>query len=242
MDWTDEGIVLTVRRHGEHNAVLSLLTHAHGRHGGLVHGGAGKAARGALQPGNRLLVTWAARLAEQLGHLTWEPLTPHGARWLDDPLRLAALASACALAELSLPERVPHPGAYAGLAALLDSLADDDWPALYAHWELGLLAELGYGLDLDRCAATGATERLIYVSPRSGGAVCESAGAPYRDRLLPLPGFLRTGEAASRTDVLDGLRLTGYFLERRALPGPGLPPARCRLVERLRSWSIDGRM
>lgn len=235
MEWTDQGILLTLRRHGESSVIVTLLTQQHGRHAGLIRGGTGKASRGALQPGNRLLVTWKARLAEHLGLITWDILTPHGTRWLDDPRRLAGLSAACAMAEATLPEQEPIPAAHDGLAALLESLAEDDWPSLYVQWELGLLAELGYGLDLTRCAATGATDHLVYVSPRSGRAVSAAAGEPYHDRLLPLPRFLLAPQPASQTDVLDGLRLTGHFLERRVLAphGRSLPPARARMVQRL---------
>jgi DNA repair protein RecO (recombination protein O) len=237
MEWNDEGIVLSVRRHGETSAVADLLTREHGRHGGLVKGGAGKAARGALQPGNRLLVTWKARLEEHLGNVTWELVAAHGAAWLDDRRRLAGLAAACAMAEATLPEREPHSAAFNGLVALLGGLADEDWPCLYVHWELGLLAELGFGLDLSRCAATGANDGLAYVSPRSGRAVSLSAGEPYRGKLLPLPAFLLEGRAGTAEEVLAGLCLTGHFLERHVLGphGKALPAARSRLVERLQA-------
>ena len=236
MEWTDEGIVLAVRRHGESSAVAHLLTRDHGRHAGLVRGGAGRAARGALQPGNRLSVTWRSRLAEHLGHLTWELLGSHGTAWLHDARRLAGLSAACAMAETTLPEREPHPAAYDGLAALLQALPDADWPSLYVHWELGLLAELGYGLDLSHCAATGANDHLAYVSPRSGRAVSLSAGEPYRDKLLPLPRFLLEQTDGTPDEVMQGLRLTGYFLDRHVLGphGKKMPAARSRLVERLK--------
>ncbi len=235
MEWTDEGILLSVRRHGETATVVSLLTHAHGRHAGLVRGGAGKALRGLLQPGNRLKAAWKARLAEHLGSFTCEPADAFGTAWLHDPLRLAGIAAACALAEATLPEREPHPTAYEGLVGLLASFEEADWPALYVRWELGLLGELGFGLDLSRCAATGTVEDLAFVSPRSGRAVSLAAGQPYREKLLVLPGFL-TGKAADPGEVVAGLALTGYFLDRHVLgpQGKRLPGARSRLVERLK--------
>lgn len=235
MDWTDEGILLSLRRHGETGAVATLLSRDHGRHAGLVHGGAGKVARAALQTGNRFQVTWAARLSEQLGRFSWELTDASGSRWLHDPLRLACVSAACALTELCLPEREPHRAVFDGLSSVIKALADEDWPGLYVRWELGLLAELGFGLDLTTCAASGVSEDLAYVSPRSGRAVSRAAGRAYHDRLLPLPAFLLDGGAGDQKAVIDGLSLTGYFLERHVLApqGRGVPPARSRLVDRL---------
>ncbi len=235
MDWTDEGILLSLRRHGENGAVVSLLTREHGRHAGLVRGGTGKLARAALQTGNRLQVTWKARLSEQLGSFTWELAGAFGSIWLHDPLRLAGLSAACALAETCLPEREPHRAVFDGLAAVIRALNDEDLPSLYVHWELGLLGELGYSLDLSSCAASGVTEGLAYVSPRSGRAVSRAAGAAYHDKLLALPAFLLDGSTGDRRAIVDGLVLTGYFLERHVLApqSKGLPAARSRLVDRL---------
>ncbi len=191
MDWTEDGIVLAARKHGEASAVVQLFTRGHGRHAGLVRGGAGSKARGVYQAGNLVAARWRARLAEHLGSFTCELVRSHAAAILDDPLRLAGLASACAVAEATLPERHPYPELYDAFAAMIGALANDPaWSAVYVHWELTLLGELGFGLDLGRCAATGATDDLVYVSPKSGRAVSRLAGEPYRDRLLPLPGFL----------------------------------------------------
>lgn len=233
MEWLDQGILLGLRRHGEGAAVASLLTAAHGRHAGLIPGGFSRRHRGALQPGNRLQVIWRARLAEHLGNFAWELVEPLGTAWLEDPDRLAALAAACALAEATLPEREPHAEVHAALADLLAMLGQPDWPRRYVKWEIGLLAGLGYGLDLSRCAVTGATEELAFVSPRSGQAVSRAGAGPWRDRLLPLPGFLLGGENG---EIGDGLALSGHFLERWVFGplGHKLPPARTRLVERLR--------
>jgi len=235
MDWTDDGIVLAARRHGESSLVLSVLTHGHGRHAGRVRGGAGKRGRAVYEPGNRLSVTWKARLAEHLGNFTCEPLSADAARLLDDAGRLAALTAACALVEAALPEREPHPGAFDALAGLIGVLGAPGYEAAYARWELGLLTELGFGLDLARCAATGRSDALAYVSPRSGRAVSADAAEPYRDRLLRLPRFLIEDGPADTPDLLDGLRLTGHFLAVHvfaARPG-GVPAARGRLLERL---------
>ena len=243
MEWTDEAIVLTARRHGESAAIVTLLTPEHGRHAGLVPGGAGKRARGLYEPGNRVLATWRARLEEHLGHFAGELAEANAARLLDEPARLAALAAAAAVAEFALPEREPHPRAYAGLLALIARLTaadapDSAWAADYVRWELDLLAELGFGLDLSECAATGSNDRLVYVSPKSGRAVSAAAGEPYRDRLLALPGFLLGDQPAGPDEVLAGLRLTGHFLARDVFahgphPKAGEPAARRRLIVRL---------
>lgn len=235
MDWTDDGIVLGARRHGESSLVVSVLTHGHGRHAGLVRGGAGKRGRALYEPGNRLRVTWKARLTEHLGNFACELVAAESARVLDDAGRLAALTAACAVIEAALPEREPHPGAYDGLVALIDALRGEGYEAAYARWELALLTELGFGLDLARCAATGRSERLTYVSPKSGRAVSAEAAEPYRDRLLRLPRFLIEDGPAAGADLLDGLRLTGHFLAAHVFavrPG-GVPAARGRLVDRL---------
>jgi len=237
MEWTDEGIVLSARKHGETSAIVTLLTRAYGRHAGLVRGGAGKAARGILQPGNRVEARWRARLAEHLGTLTCEMTYAFAAAVLDDAARLAALSSACAIAEAALPEREPFPSVYDGLLALLGAIENDVWPVAYVRWELGLLTQLGFGLDLSECAATGRNDQLAYVSPKSGRAVSLAAGEPYKGRLLALPAFLAGGgNGAGPGALLDGLRLTGHFLERHlfAPMGVPMPAARRRLEERLR--------
>jgi DNA repair protein RecO (recombination protein O) len=235
MDWTDEGIVLAARRHGESALVLSLLTHGHGRHAGLVRGGGGRHSRGLFEPGNRVRATWKARLSEHLGNYTCELVAADAAPLLDDPARLAALASACALSEAALPEREPHSGAFASLAGLIQALPGPGFAAAYVRWELALLTELGFGLDLGRCAATGVAEGLSYVSPRSGRAVSAVAAEPYRDRLLKLPRFLVADAEPGPEELVEGLRLTGHFLAAHAFAArpAGVPAARARLVERL---------
>ena len=244
MEWTDEGIVLAARRHGEASAVVQLLTRYHGRHAGLARGGRGRSGRGVYQPGNLLAVQWRARLAEHLGSFACELSRGYASLVLDDPARLGCLSSACAMAEAALPERHPYPVLYEATIALLDGLrASPAWTAIYARWELGLLQELGYGLDLSRCAATGATDALIYVSPKSGRAVSREAGAPYRDKLFALPAFLLGGEAIGAGDILDALKLTGWFLERHVFAPHErkLPAARGRFIDRLtRSTPISG--
>jgi DNA repair protein RecO (recombination protein O) len=235
MDWTDDGIVLAARRHGETSLVLSLLTQTHGRHAGLVRGGAGRRGRAPYEPGNRVRATWKARLAEHLGTFVCEPVGVTAAAFLDDPGRLAALSSACALVEAALPEREPHPNAYEGLAALIGALAQPNYAGAYVRWELALLTELGFGLDLASCAATGSNDDLAFVSPKSGRAVSAAAAEPYRRRLLPLPRFLIAPVEPAGPEIAEGLRLTGHFLAEHVFahrPG-GTPAARTRLVERL---------
>ncbi len=237
MEWRDEAIILSARPHGETSLILQLLTREHGRHAGLVRGARRARGRGVYETGTRVTADWQARLAEHLGMLRCELLRGYAADLIDDPARLACLASAAAVAETALPEREAVPGAFAGLAALLESLAAGrGWAALYVAWELGLLAELGFGLDLSRCAATGATGDLAYVSPKSAQAVCRAAGAPYRDKLLRLPAFLLDESVPLEAgDISDGLVLTGYFLERLVYQpfGRALPAARARFVDRM---------
>ena len=236
MHWSEPGIVLAVRRHGETALVAHVLTRGHGRHAGLVHGGQGRRGRTVFQVGNAVALTWRARLDEHLGTYAGELAVGHAARVMEDPLRLACLASAAAMAEAGLPEREPHPRAYDGLAALLEALdRDDGWARDYARWELELLAELGFGLDLGRCAATGTTSDLVYVSPKSGQAVSRGAGEAYRTRMLPLPEFLISEAQPNREAVLDALRLSGFFWEERVFRPHGrkLPAARTRFVDRL---------
>ncbi|MGE3905706.1 MAG: DNA repair protein RecO [Reyranellaceae bacterium] len=238
MEWTDEAIVLEWRRHGESAAVATLLTPTQGRHAGLVYGGAGAKARALFQPGNHLRVVWRGRLAEQLGSFTAEMVTPHAALLMDDALRLDGLLSACAVAEGALPEREPHPAAYAGLQALLTSMAAEAWPAIYVKLELGLLQELGFGLDLESCALTGERDGLAFVSPRTGRAVTAAAAKPYKGKLLPLPPFLLAGadlSAVPADELKQGLALTGHFLERHVFwpHNKTLPAVRTRFVDRL---------
>jgi DNA repair protein RecO (recombination protein O) len=239
MQWSDEGVVLSARRHGESALIVQLLTHEHGRHAGLARG-QGPKTRAIYQIGNQLAVTWRARLIEHLGSLTGEVVRSHAGALLDDPLRLACLVAAAAVAEAALPEREPHPRVYEGLLAVIDALeADSGWAVALVEWEESLLAELGFGLDLSRCAATGGTEDLIYVSPRSGQAVSAAAGEAYRERLLRLPSFLLPGEPSRKpapAEVLDGIELTGFFLERRVFAPHGrkMPAARSRFVDVLR--------
>ncbi|MCC6468764.1 MAG: DNA repair protein RecO [Alphaproteobacteria bacterium] len=241
MDWIDEGIVLGARRHGESGMVVSLLTQAHGRHAGLVRGGAGRRGRALYEPGNRLRAVWKARLSEHLGSYACELIAADAATLLDDAGRLAALSSACALVEAALPEREPHPSVFASLGALIRSLSLPNYGTFYVRWELALLAELGFALDLESCAATGANDDLAYVSPKSGRAVSAAAAEPYRRRLLPLPRFLIAPTEPGALELVQGLRLTGHFLDEHVFAhrAGGMPAARVRLAERLARNSTE---
>ena len=236
MEWSDEGIVLSARPHGEGGMVVNLLTRDHGRHAGFVPGGGSRRARPIWQTGNVVEAAWRARLAEQLGNYSAELREPHAARAMDDAVELAGLSAACAVVDAALPEREPHPAMYEGFHAFLLALGHEGWPAIYVRLELGLLQELGFGLDLTKCAATGTTEDLAFVSPKTGRAVSRGAAEPYKGKLLPLPAFLSTGGLPSDdTQLRQGLDLTGFFLERHVFwpHNKPLPPARARLIESL---------
>jgi DNA repair protein RecO (recombination protein O) len=223
MQWTDEGIVLGVKRHGEANAILDLMTREHGRHLGMVRGGTGSRLKPILQPGNTVSATWRARLDEHLGNYTVEAVNLRASSFFSAPHAIYGLTHLAALMRL-LPERDPHEGLYAVFDDMLDHLDDAGViaPAV-VRFELQLLSELGFGLDLEQCVATGDTEELDYVSPKSGRAVSRTAGAPYADRMLRLPAFLReTGEAPAGKDIADGFALTGFFLNRYVLEPRGL--------------------
>lgn len=237
MQWDDTGFVVAARRHGESAAIVELLTREHGRHLGLVRGGQSPKIRAVLQPGNEVAAVWRGRLSEHLGFLTCELVRAHAARLIDDPERLAALAAAAAVISATLPEREPHAAIFNAFAELLDALDSvSDWPQHYVRWECGLLAALGFGLDLSRCALTGTTKDLAYVSPRTGRAASREAGRPYHDKLLPLPEFLWRDSPADVSQIVAGLRLTEHFLVDHVLAPQGrtLPLARARLADRLR--------
>ena len=235
-EWSEDALILSVRPHGENSAVVSVLTAGQGRHAELVRGGSSSRLRGVLQPGNRVQANWRARLEEQLGQMSIELSQSVPALFLDDPLRLAGLASACALLDGSLPEREPHPPLYSATQALLDLMAIEDpdhrWLEGYVRWELGLLQAVGFRLDLDSCAVTGELDRLAHVSPKSGRAVAEGAAGEFAGRMLALPRFLG-GVACNRHDFDAGLGLTGHFLERRVFAAHhvDLPPQRRRLAD-----------
>jgi DNA repair protein RecO (recombination protein O) len=238
MDFEDDAYVLAARAHGEAGAIVELLTASRGRFVAHVAGGASRRMRPFLQPGARVIARYRSRVSEQLGSASLEPEGEGPSALFDEPLSLAGLAAAASVAAGALPEREPHPGAFFAFEALAGALADIDiWPAVYVRYEAGLLQELGFGLDLSKCAATGVTDDLIYVSPRTGRAVSRDAGAPYADRMLKLPPFMLGSQAGlGAGDIGAGLDLTGHFLEQFvfAVFNRPLPPARVWLIDRLR--------
>lgn len=237
VDWRDEGALLTVRRHGETSAIIEVFTAEHGRHAGVVRGGTSRKIAPILQPGAQLDVTWRARLDEHIGAFTVEPIKSRAALVMSDRLTLAGLNATVALLAYALPERESHPQLYARTITLLDMIGvTDAWPLAYLRWELALLDELGFGLDLSKCAVTGEIDDLAYVSPRTGRAVGAEAAGEYADRLLPLPPALLGYSQGDMEGICEGLVTTGYFLETRVAPALGdkpLPDARARLIEAL---------
>jgi DNA repair protein RecO (recombination protein O) len=223
MQWTDEGIVIGVRRHGEASAILDLMTRAHGRHLGLVRGGFGSRMKPVLQTGNSVSATWRARLDEHLGNYTVEGSSLRASSFFSASHAIYGVTHLATLMRL-LPERDPHAGLYSVFEKLLDQLHDPVAAApMVVRFELQLLTELGFGLDLEQCAATGETFDLIYVSPKSARAVSRLAGEPWADKMLRLPAFLRERDALpAGRDLADGFALTGFFLARHVLEPRGL--------------------
>lgn len=236
IEWLDEGIVLSARPHGENAAILDMFTRAHGRHAGVVRGGAGRRLRPLLQPGADLSLRWRARLEEHLGAYTIEPLHARSSL-TEQRLTLAGLATVTALLSLALPERDPHPALHLATTALLDLDAPPaDWARAYLFWELRLLEELGFGLDLSRCAVTGARENLAFVSPRSGRAVARGAAEEWEARLLPLPPVMLGAHSHDPQEITAALSTTGWFIGSRLLASQGdrpLPSARARLLQEI---------
>ena len=223
MQWTDEGIVLGAKRHGEANAILELMTREHGRHLGLVRGGFGSRLKPVLQAGNTVSASWRARLDEHLGNYTVEGLSLRAASFFSASHAIYGVTHLAGLMRL-LPERDPHAGLYHALDEILGHLDDAVLAApMVVRFELQLLSELGFGLDLEKCVVTGASGDLVYVSPKSGRAVSRSAGEPWSDKMLRLPAFLRERDAMPiGHDLADGFALTGYFLTRHVLEARGL--------------------
>jgi DNA repair protein RecO (recombination protein O) len=233
--WQDQGIVLSARAHGENGAVVSLLTENHGRFAGYVRGAHSSKGRGTLEAGNIVDVDWQSRVADQLGSFSLELSKNPTAHFIAEPLKLGALQSACALCDVALPEREGHPGLFYGLGSLFEALASDVWAPAYVMWEIAFLKELGFSLDLRKCASGQGDPDLIYVSPKTGRAVSRSAGQIYKERLLALPGFLSpNGGSGDDEEVYAGLRLTAYFLEHWvfAHSTKGIPEARLRFETR----------
>ena len=229
MEWRDEGLIIGLKRHGETSVIAEIFTRNHGRHLGIVRGGRSHRMQPLLQPGNSVEVVWRARIEEHLGSYAIEPLRQRTSSLMDCGLALQGVNLLGACLRL-IAERDPHPALHETAELVVDHLSDREvGPALLVRLELAVLAELGFGLDLSECAATGAQEDLVYVSPKSGRAVSRAAGEPYKDRMLPLPGFLLApGRLTAPGDVAAGFALTGYFLERDVFSARGLamPEAR----------------
>jgi DNA repair protein RecO (recombination protein O) len=238
IEWRDEGLVLAVRSHGESDAIADVFTPSHGRHAGIVRGGAGRRLGPALQPGTQLALVWTARLEDHLGAFAVEPVRSRSGL-MGDPLALSGMAAVCALLTFALPDRQAHQALYDRTQVLLDLMATDaDWPLAYLRWEVLLLDETGFGLDLGTCAVTGGQDDLAFVSPRTGRAVSRTGAGKWADRLLPLPRCLAAGAGPTgAADLLSGLNVTGHFLRRSLAASLGvrpLPPARQRLIDRMR--------
>ena len=236
MDWREEGLLLTSRRHGENAAIIEVFTEAHGRHAGVVRGGASRKIAPSLQPGTQLDLTWRARLEDHLGTFTVEPVRSRAATLMSDRLTLAGLNALTALLSFALPEREAHATLYRQSLSVLDMMENSPfWTLGYLRWEVSLLEELGFGLNLSRCAVTGTTEELVFVSPKSGRAVSRQGAGDWADRLLPLSPAL-TGGTGDAQEVIEGLRVTGHFLSHWMAPSLGtrpVPDARQRLVDLL---------
>ena len=238
MDFHEEGFVLSARAHGDTGVVVDLLTETQGRRGAYVAGGASRKMKPFLQVGSRVIVDYRARSSDHLGSARLEAVGEGPSALFDDAMALTGLAAAAAVAQGALPEREPHPGAFLAFEAMMSAFAIPDvWPAIFVRFEAGLLDDLGFGLDLSRCAATGSMDDLVYVSPRTGRAVSRDAGAPYADKMLKLPPFMLGAQAGlSEGDVGAGLDLTGHFLEQFVFHPQNrpLPEARVWMVDRLR--------
>jgi DNA repair protein RecO (recombination protein O) len=244
MDWEAPAIVLDIRPYGEGDVIATVMTETHGCHRGLARGGASRAKAALWQAGNLLQLRWTARLADQLGSFTGEMIHPTAALAMSEKLPLGMLTALCAVAGGVLPEHEPHPRIFAGLLQLLPRLPLGA-PTLtrLIQWEVLLLGELGYGLDLIACAVTGHTDGLAFVSPRTGRAVTREGAGAWADRLLPLPGFLTTANEPTEDwpGWRDGLRLTGHFLQRDAFGHHHrpLPLARLMLYDLVAAYTTE---
>ena len=229
-EWQDQGIVLAVRRHGENGAVVTLLTENYGRHAGYVYGATSRNLRGTLEPGSHVSVHWKSRDDDGLGNFTLEMEKGYMVSVMDDPARMAAMLSACELVLKGLPEREKHAAVFHGMLALLESFEGEMWEATYIWWEMALLRELGFALDLEKCASTGEVDDLIYVSPKTGRAVSRAAGEIYKEKLLPLPQFVLGRGDVTAVDIRMGLELTGYFLRHKVFHAANMDLPESRLT------------
>lgn len=239
MEFQSQGFITSVRPHGDASAVVSVLTPDKGRYCGYVKGAMAKKYRGVLDSGNAVEFRWFSRLEDNLGSMTVELIKPHASDYMDDAVKLSALQSICAMIDMCLPERENHPAVYEGMRVFIDHLDSDVWAETYVFLEMALLKELGFGLDLLACAATGqidgtGNDQLAYISPKTGRAVSLSAGEPYKDKLLPLPPFLIGRASDDRKDILDGLEVMEYFFTHRVFSQTYqvMPDARLRFIQR----------
>lgn len=235
MEWRDQGVLLSMRRHGESSAIIDVFTEEHGRHAGVVRGGASRKMAPVLQAGTQLDVAWRARLEDHIGSYAVEPVRARSGHILSDRLALAGLNAVTSLLTFALPEREPQNSIYRRTIGVLDLLGEPEiWPLAYLRWEVGLLEDLGFGMDLSSCAVTGATTGLVYVSPKTGRAVSKTGAGEWADRLLPLPPvLLRQGDAPDR-EIAQAFETTGFFLREHLAPMMGnrpLPDARGRFVD-----------
>lgn len=234
IEWRDQGILLSARKHAETSAIIEVFTPEHGRHVGVVRGGTSRKIAPILQPGAQLDLAWRARLEDHIGAFSVEPVRSRAALVMGDRLALAGLNAVTALLSFCLPEREAHAPLYLRSERLLDLLGQAEvWPLAYLQWEMALLEEMGYGLDLARCAVTGTSEGLVYLSPRTGRAVSEAGAGDWADRLLPLPPVMRGEGEAGDAEIAEALRTTGYFLSHHLAADLGdkpLPEARARFL------------
>ncbi|MDJ0821500.1 MAG: DNA repair protein RecO [Paracoccaceae bacterium] len=237
MDWRDTGILLSSRKHGETSVIIEVFTPEHGRYAGVLRGGTSRKVAPILQPGAQLDVSWRARLEDHIGTVTVEPQRSRAAMAMADRLALAGLNAVVALLAFCLPEREPHPRLYQRTESLLDLLGQMElWPLAYLRWELALLEEMGFALDLSSCAVTGAREGLVYVSPRSGRAVTAAGAGTWASQLLPLPPVMLGQGEADDAEILTALRTTGHFLKHHLAASLGdkpVPAAREAFLDRL---------
>lgn len=230
--FSDQGVIISVRSHGESGAIIHVLTENHGKCGGYVNGAQASARlRSTLQPGNIVNVEWQSKSEGQLGRFDIELEHDISASLLSDAKSLLAVQSVCGLIDMFLPDREKHDALFHGTCALMNIMKTDQWPAIYITWEMAFLKEMGYGIDISKCAVSGMTDNLTHVSPKSGRAVCADEAEPYKDKLLEIPQFMQGGELAD-DDIAKGLKLTGYFLMHRLLQHSSyqsLPDARMQL-------------
>lgn len=243
MEWQDQGTVLGVRKHGETSVIVEVFTAEHGRHAGVVRGGISRKMTPHLQPGGHVSLRWKARLEDHLGSYTFEPIKSR-ALVLSDPMALAGLTAMTSLLQAVLPEREPHEYLYRDSEALFDRIGSDpNWVMSYLHWEVSLLEELGFALDLASCAVTGSHDDLVYISPKTGRAVSRAGAGDWADRLLPMPQALLGQSGLDFDELSSGLKVTGHFLAKilAELSDKPLPAARDRFFDRIARVAASAR-